>query len=60
MQHWDTQGENVALGILGGEDDDVAVSAEDDVDEEGVQDTARSTLAMLHSGRPLNEDDIVS
>lgn len=60
MQHWDTQGESAALGIPGGEDDDVTASMEDDADEEGVQEAARNTLAMLRSGRTLTEDEIMS
>lgn len=60
MQHWDTQGEIAALGILGGEDDDAGASAEDLMDEEGAQEAARNTLAMLRSGRPLSEDEIMS
>lgn len=60
MQHWDSQGETAALGILGGEDDDAAASVEDLMDEEGVQEAARNTLAMLRSGRPLADDEIMS
>lgn len=60
MHHWDTQGETAALSIIGGEDDDVTASLEDVADEEGVQESARNTLAMLRSGRPLNEEEILS
>lgn len=60
MQHWDTQGESAALGILGSEDDDAAASVEDDADEEGTQEAARNALAMLRSGRPLGEEEIMS
>lgn len=60
MQHWNTQGESAALGIAGGEDDDVTASMEDIGDEEAVQETARNTFAMLRSGRPLGEEEIIS
>ncbi|XP_026328689.1 adenylate kinase 7-like [Hyposmocoma kahamanoa] len=60
VQHWNTQGETAALGIAGGEDDDVTASMEDIADEEAVQETARNTLAMLRSGRPLGEEEIIS
>ncbi|XP_072940492.1 uncharacterized protein Dpy-30L2 [Epargyreus clarus] len=59
VNHWDA-GETTALGMPAPEEDDNAGDDEDDLgEEEGVRETARQTLAILRSGRPLTDDDIV-
>lgn len=44
----------------GEEMDPAATDVEDDAgDEEAVQEAARNTLAVLRSGRPLTDEDVM-
>ncbi|XP_049866241.1 adenylate kinase 7-like [Pectinophora gossypiella] len=59
IQHWET-GELATLGIPLAEDDDQNAGSGDDAgEEEGAQEAARATLAVLKSGRPLTEEEII-
>ncbi|RVE46311.1 hypothetical protein evm_009030 [Chilo suppressalis] len=59
VSHWEV-GETTALPVPTGEEEDPAADADEDLsDEEGVQETARQTLAMLRSGRPLSDEEIL-
>lgn len=43
-----------------GEEEDMNAGDEDDQgEEEGAQEVARNTLAVLRSGRPLTDDDVI-
>lgn len=43
----------------GEEEDPNAGDDDDQGEEEGTQETARNTLAVLRSGRPLTDDDVM-
>lgn len=59
MAHWDI-GETAALEVpVMGEDDALDLDDEDQGEDEAAQETARQTLAMLRTGRPLTEDEIM-
>ncbi|CAG9785119.1 unnamed protein product [Diatraea saccharalis] len=60
VDHWDV-GEFAALPRPTGEEEDPdAANTDDDLgDEEGVQETARQTLAILRSGRLLTDEEIM-
>lgn len=62
MRHWEA-GETAALVVptFGEEEDANMVDADDDVDEEdGSQEQARHTLAILQSGRQLADEEILA
>ncbi|PZC85369.1 hypothetical protein B5X24_HaOG201865 [Helicoverpa armigera] len=61
VHHWDV-GETVALGVPTGEEEDLGMAdMDDDMDneEDGVQEQARQNLAILQSGRPLSDEEII-
>ncbi|KAJ2946944.1 hypothetical protein O0L34_g16290 [Tuta absoluta] len=57
--HWDSGGELLALGLPIGEDEEPVVDDDDTGEEEGVIENAKATLAILRSGRPISEEDII-
>ncbi|KAJ0179940.1 hypothetical protein K1T71_004531 [Dendrolimus kikuchii] len=59
VKHWEV-GETAALGMPTGEEEDPAIVDDDDTgEEEGAQESARQTLAILQSGRAFNEEEII-
>ncbi|KOB74470.1 Adenylate kinase 7 [Operophtera brumata] len=59
VSHWET-GETAGLGMsIGEEEEPIAGDDDEDLgDEEGVQEAARNTIAVLRSGRLITEDDV--
>ncbi|KAL0840428.1 hypothetical protein ABMA28_015683 [Loxostege sticticalis] len=60
VSHWEV-GEVAALAMPTGEEVDPAATDIDDDqgEEEGMQEAARNTLAVLRSGRPLTDEDVM-
>ncbi|KAI5631958.1 adenylate kinase 7 [Phthorimaea operculella] len=59
VNHFDSGGELLALGIPLGEDEEPIVDDDDTGEEEGAIEAAKTTLALLRSGRPIAEEEII-
>ncbi|CAH2236994.1 jg9487 [Pararge aegeria aegeria] len=58
VNYWE-RGETTDLPMLNGEEDDGASDVDDTDEKEGMQENAKQNLALLKSGRPLGEDEIL-
>ncbi|XP_030023448.2 adenylate kinase 7 [Manduca sexta] len=58
VDHWEV-GETAALALPTTEQEDGMDDDDDPGEEEGAQENAKQTLAILQSGRPLTDDDII-
>ncbi|XP_026729312.1 adenylate kinase 7-like isoform X2 [Trichoplusia ni] len=59
VHHWEV-GEIAALGIVSPEEEDLGLADDDDeFGEEDLQEAAKQTLAILQSGRLLNDEEIL-
>lgn len=57
MQHWE-KGEAADLPAPTGEEEDPGADFDDDSADD-AQEAAKQTLALLQSGRPLGDDEIL-
>ncbi|CAH0627194.1 unnamed protein product [Chrysodeixis includens] len=60
IQHWEV-GETAALGVVSPEEEELGLGDDDEDlgEEEGVQEAAKQTLAILQSGRQLSEEELL-
>lgn len=58
VNHWDI-GETAAISEPNPEEEDMGMDDEDQGEDEGIQEQARQTLALLQSGRPLTDEEIM-
>ncbi|XP_028032525.1 adenylate kinase 7-like [Bombyx mandarina] len=58
VNHWE-KGETAALGPIMGEEAEPSEVDDDFGEEEGFQESAKHTLAMLQTGRPLDDEEIL-
>ncbi|KAH9644244.1 hypothetical protein HF086_003743 [Spodoptera exigua] len=59
VEHWDI-GEMVAITAPNPEEEDIGIADDEDQGEDDlVQEQARQNLAILQSGRPLSEEEII-
>ncbi|CAH1644257.1 unnamed protein product [Spodoptera littoralis] len=58
VQHWDI-GETAAIADPNPEEEDLGMDDEDQGEDEEIQEQARQTLALLQSGRPLSDEEII-